>query len=155
MIAFRVASQYSNDRGRYEDQIERYRSRLSGPLLDRIDLHVDVPSVPVEALLKRVQGDDEQRIHADIAAAVALQMARAGKLNRELDVREVERFCVPDRAGNAFLGTAAQRLGLSARALHRVLRVARTIADLADDVTVGLTHVSEAIAYRTLDRQRE
>ena len=134
---------------------QRYRERLSGPLLDRIDLHVDVPSVPVDALLKRGAGDDEARIHADIATAVALQLARAGKLNRELDVREVECFCAPDNAGRLLLGTAAVRLGLSARALHRVLRVARTIADLANDPTVGLAHVSEAISYRKLDRQRE
>ena len=134
---------------------QRYRERLSGPLLDRIDLHVDVPSVPVNALLKRTAGDDESQIQANIEAAVAQQIARAGKLNRELDVREVERFCAPDEAANAFLANAAGRLGLSARGLHRVLRVARTIADLANDPTVGLTHISEAISYRKLDRQRE
>ena len=120
-----------------------------------MDLHVDVPSVPVNALLKRTAGDDESQIQANIEAAVAQQIARAGKLNRELDVREVERFCAPDEAANAFLANAAGRLGLSARGLHRVLRVARTIADLANDPTVGLTHISEAISYRKLDRQRE
>ena len=135
------------------NQAQRYRERISGPLLDRIDLHVDVPSVPVQSLLHRDRGMDEAQLHSDIAAAVTRQLQRASKLNRDLDVREVERYCTPDTAGGAFLTKAATRLGLSARALHRVLRVARTIADLSDHRDVGLAHETEAISYRRLDRQ--
>lgn len=137
------------------DQIQRYRNRLSGPLLDRIDLHVEVPRLPHRI----VAGDDSATpessavVRARVAAARARQIRRTGKPNQELGNREVERYCRPDKAGRQLLEQAVERLGLSARAYHRILRVARTIADLADSEHIDMVHLSEAIAYRRLDRE--
>ena len=136
------------------DQIARYRSRISGPLLDRIDLQIEVPSLPAEDLPTghHRAGESSAAVRARVAAAATRQRARQGKPNSELQPREVERFCVPDAQGEALLKAAFARLSLSARAYHRILKVARTIADLAAADTLAASHVAEAIGYRRLDR---
>lgn len=137
-----------------EDQIKRYRQRISGPLLDRIDLHIEVPNVPREVLHKKSIGDSETstQVQKRIQDAYNLQLNRAGKPNHKLNNREVETFCKLDTAGMTLLERAIQQLGLSARAMHRILKVARTIADLTESTRIEPTHLAEAINYRRLDR---
>ena len=138
-------------------QIQRYRSRLSGPLLDRIDLHVEVPAVPYRDL-KQEQGSISSAVmQGRINAARAVQRERYAGLhfssNSELSGKWLERFCPLTAHEHDFLEGAVQRLGMSARAFVRVLRISRTIADLAGDDTLTVTHLAEAINYRGLDRQ--
>jgi magnesium chelatase family protein len=135
------------------DQIARYRSRISGPLLDRIDLQIEVPSLPTHVL----PGDSppaeaSAAVRARVAAAAARQRARQGKANADLQPKEVERFCIPDAQGESLLRAAFARLSLSARAYHRILKVARTIADLGGAEALAAAHLAEAIGYRRLDR---
>ncbi|HUN70183.1 MAG TPA: YifB family Mg chelatase-like AAA ATPase [Burkholderiales bacterium] len=136
------------------DQIARYRGRLSGPLLDRIDLQIHVPRVEVSALTSpsAAPAESSATVRARVAAARARQQQRAGKPNARLSPREIERDCTLDEASRALLEQATQKLSLSARSYHRVLRVARTIADLAGEAAPSLAHVAEAIRYRQLDR---
>jgi magnesium chelatase family protein len=136
------------------DRIARYRGRISGPLLDRIDLQIEVPSLSADALPARraVVAETTSAVRARVAAAAELQRARQGKVNGELQPKEVERYCLPDPAGEALLKAAFARLSLSARAYHRILKVARTIADLAGADALEANHVAEAIGYRRLDR---
>ncbi len=137
------------------EQVLRYRGRVSGPLLDRIDLHVEVPKVPHRVLAesdKQTHGPTSAELRAKVQAARARQHGRAGKLNHLLTPPEVERWCTPEPAGAALLEQAVERLGLSARAYHRILKVARTIADLAEVEQISAAHVGEAIGYRRLDR---
>ena len=135
------------------DQVARYRSRISGPLLDRIDLQIEVPSLPAEDLPRRGRGTGEPSavVRERVVAAAMRQHARQGKPNGELQPKEVERLCVPDAQGEALLKAAFARLSLSARAYHRILKVARTIADLAGADRLAARHVAEAIGYRRLD----
>ena len=116
------------------DQIARYRGRISGPLLDRIDLQIEVPSLPVDALPRRPgqAAEPSAAVRARVAAAAALQRVRQGKPNAQLQPKEIERLCRPDAQGEALLKNAFARLSLSARAYHRILKVARNIADLAE-----------------------
>jgi magnesium chelatase family protein len=142
------------------DRIARYRARVSGPLLDRIDLGIEVPAVTPEELA--VRGDVAQRpdlpsvthaaVRAQATRARARQTERQGKINARLGPREIEAHCTPDTAGAALLAQAMARLSLSARAYHRILKVARSIADLADVRTIGAAHVAEAVGYRRFDR---
>ncbi|WP_273452240.1 YifB family Mg chelatase-like AAA ATPase [Nevskia ramosa] len=136
------------------DQVARYRGRLSGPLLDRIDLHVFVPRLEATALTSAtpVTAESSATVRLRVQAARALQLARAGKINAALGVRELDRDAAPDEAGRALLQTAMTRLGLSARAFHRVLKVARTIADLAGVAEVGTAQIAEALRYRPVDQ---
>ncbi|MDR0717193.1 MAG: YifB family Mg chelatase-like AAA ATPase [Azoarcus sp.] len=129
-------------------QIERYRARLSGPLLDRLDLIIEVPAVPFADLSARRTGESSAEVRARVTCARARQMSRQGTPNARLDAGRVETFCMPDAAGAALLEKAMQRLNLSARAYHRVLRVARTLADLSGDEHPGAVHMAEAIQYR-------
>jgi magnesium chelatase family protein len=136
------------------DQIARYRGRISGPLLDRIDLQIEVPSLPAAALPARAAHGTETSaaVRVRVCAAAARQRARQGKPNAQLQPREIERICKPDAGGEALLKSAFARLSLSARAYHRILKVARTIADLAAVEALSAGHVAEAIGYRRLDR---
>jgi magnesium chelatase family protein len=133
------------------DAIARYRARISGPLLDRIDLKLDVPRVnPAE--LRDAEGDASSSVvRARVIAARAHQVQRAGKPNAWLGNREVERDCALDTSGRKLLDRAVERLALSARAYHRTLRVARTIADLAQLPRIDASHLSEAIQYRRFE----
>ncbi|ROR34414.1 magnesium chelatase family protein [Inmirania thermothiophila] len=136
-----------------EEQVRRYRARISGPLLDRIDLHVEVPRLPREELLAGRPGEDSAAVRARVAAARGRQLARQGRANAALDAAGVERHCRAAPQAAALLAAAIERLRLSARAYHRILRVARTIADLAGAETIAPEHVAEAVGYRRLDRR--
>ncbi|HET6726111.1 MAG TPA: YifB family Mg chelatase-like AAA ATPase, partial [Gammaproteobacteria bacterium] len=137
------------------EQVQRYRGRVSGPLLDRIDLHCEVPRPPRAALRPGAAADGEPsvRVAVRVAESRARQLQRAGKANAALDNREVNRHCRLGDEAQQLLDQAMEKLSLSARAYHRVLKVARTIADLAGVADIETTHLAEAIGYRGLDRQ--
>ncbi len=133
------------------DAIARYRTRISGPLADRIDLKVEAP-VPREVeLTATADGDTSEQIRTRVVAARERQLARQGKANAQLGTREIELYCAVDREAGALVKQAIARLALSARAYHRVLRVARSIADLAASEAIGAAQVAEAIQYRRMD----
>jgi magnesium chelatase family protein len=131
--------------------IARYRARVSGPLADRIDIKVEAPAPREADLIGAAPGESSAAVRARVVAARERQLARQGKSNASLDPRETERRCAPDEAGTELLRQAIVRLALSARAVHRVLRVARSIADLAGATGVSASHLAEAIQYRRLD----
>lgn len=133
------------------DQVARYRARISGPLLDRIDLQVVVPSVPTESLRAAPDGEASIAVRARVIAASERQHARQGRTNADLSTSEVDNVCVLDANGEALLRQATTRLGLSARAQHRIMRVARTIADLAGAEAISAGHLAESIGYRRMD----
>ena len=136
-----------------DEMIRRYRHRLSGPLLDRIDLHVEVPRLPPTALRPEAPGGEASgRVRERVVAARALQLARAGAANAHLDQGQTQAHCRLAPRDTALLERAVDSLQLSARSLHRILRVARTIADLADSAGIETPHLTEAIGYRRLDR---
>ncbi len=135
------------------DQVSRYRGKISGPLLDRIDIQIEVPAVPQEDLLKQSDGESSADIQVRVEAARQRQLARQSKPNALLSVTEIDTWCKPDVEGEALLRQAITRLNLSARAYHRVLKVARTIADLADSENIHTKHIAEAVQYRRMDRQ--
>ncbi|MDY6978701.1 MAG: YifB family Mg chelatase-like AAA ATPase [Pseudomonadota bacterium] len=136
------------------DQVARYRAKLSGPLLDRIDMHVEVPSVSLEVLHQDnfYQEEPSAQVRERVETARARQQARNGLANARLDNTRLEQVCQLEAEPARLLQTAITRLGLSARAYHRVLKLARTIADLAGVEQITAAHISEAIAYRKLDR---
>jgi magnesium chelatase family protein len=134
------------------DQVARYRNRISGPLLDRIDIQIEVPAVPEGDLTGRPAGEPGAVIRTRVEAARSRALARQDKPNARLSPTEVDLHCFLDAQGEALLRQAMQRLDLSARAYHRILKVARTIADLAGQARVASAHVAEAIQYRRLDR---
>ena len=134
------------------DQIARYRGKLSGPFLDRIDLLIEVPALPGEALHGKADGESSATVRQRVIAAQAIQLARQGKSNAALSPTEIDNFCTPDAAGSNLLKQAMSRLDLSARAWHRILKVARSIADLAESPEVRSPHVAEAIQYRRFAR---
>lgn len=137
------------------DQVQRYRARVSGPLLDRLDLQLEVPRVPLAELnAMRAVGEDSATVAARVAAARQRQLARAGRINAQLSAGEVERDCALATADRLLLERAVDALGLSARAYHRLLRVARTIADLDTAPRIEAAHLTEAIQYRRLERRR-
>ena len=133
------------------ERIARYRGRVSGPLADRIDIKLEVPAPREGDLLAPAAGEATGLIKARVEKARELQIARQGKANALLGTREIDRLCATDREGDQLLRHALARLLLSARAYHRVLRVARSIADLCGKSTISAEHVAEAIQYRRLD----
>ena len=130
------------------DQISRYQGKLSGPLMDRIDLHVEVPALPSGDLLQAPDGESTQSIRARCSQAFARAQARQGKNNQALAGREIDQFAHLESAASKFLQSAARQLGWSARGTHRTLKIARTIADLAGSDITALSHVAEAMQYR-------
>lgn len=139
-------------------QVQRYRSRISGPLLDRIDLHLEVPALRPAELADRPTGEPTAAIRARVIAARERQLHRFRNrpgtfANSQMDMRDLRDFCRVDAPTERLLRSAATRLGLSARAYHRILKLARTIADLEGTAAIATAHVAEAIQYRSLDRR--
>ena len=134
------------------DRIARYRGRISGPFLDRIDLHVEVPALRERELVEAPRGEASAAVRSRVDAARARQFDRQGVPNALLEGGEIERHCMPSSAARKLLREAASRLSLSARGYHRVLKVARSIADLAGRDVPGAQDVAEAIAYRNARR---
>jgi magnesium chelatase family protein len=133
------------------DQIARYKAKISGPLLDRIDMTIQVAALKEEELTGTSVSESSLTIRTRVNRARDLQMMRQGKTNAALGTQEVETFCQPDDAGLILLKTAITKLNLSARAYHRILKLARTIADVADSPGVRSSHIAEAIQYRRSD----
>jgi magnesium chelatase family protein len=138
--------------------VERYLARVSGPLLDRIDIHLDVPAVKYRALADPGDGEPSQAVRERVDRGRAIQRDRFAKrpgiyANAHMAPRDIRVFCRVTDGADALLRTAITRLGLSARAYHRILKIARTIADLDGTVELAPKHVSEAIQYRSLDRR--
>lgn len=135
------------------DQIARYRRKISGPLLDRIDIQVEVPAIPQQDLMRRATpGETSSHVRQRTEAARQKQLKRQGTANGYLTVKDIEKFCQPDSDGENLLKQAIHRLNFSARAYHRVLKVARTIADLSNARKINRQHVAEAIQYRKMDK---
>jgi len=130
------------------EQISRYQGKLSGPLLDRIDLHIEVPALASSELLNTAAGEATSSIRARCTQARDLAVKRQGKPNQALQGTEIDIHASLGDAATRFMNTAAQRLGWSARSTHRALKVARTIADLAGEKVVEVAHVAEAVQYR-------
>ena len=133
------------------DQVLRYRHKISGPLLDRIDLHIEVPAVAEHELTGKISGEASPVVRARVSEARARQQDRQGKPNAALDTGELELHGEPDHSGQQLLKQAISRLGLSARAYHRILKVARSIADLAGEPTIVSKNVAEAVQYRRME----
>jgi magnesium chelatase family protein len=134
------------------DQVARYRNKISGPLLDRIDIQIEVPALPHLELVKAAKGETSDVIRARVNIAFQKQLDRQGKPNTKLLPNEIELHCKPNAAGEDLLKNAIQRMGLSARAYHRVLKLGRTIADLAGSTDIATAHIAEAIQYRKMDK---
>ena len=139
-------------------EVQRYRARISGPLLDRIDLHVTVPPVRYRDLTPQREGESSAALRERVQKARSLQQARFAKAlgthcNAQMTPRQIRRFCEVDAEGASLLQNVVDRVGMSARAYDRILKVARTIADLEGNDAIRSAHVSEAISYRTLDRK--
>ena len=126
----------------------RYRDRISGPLLDRIDMQIEVKAMSPDAMSARADGENTAGIAARVARAHVMQLERQGKPNGGLNTHEIERHCVLDPLGERTLRSAMSLMNWSARAYHRVLKVARTIADLAQAPAIGGAHMAEAVQYR-------
>ncbi len=138
-------------------QIQKYISKISGPLLDRVDLHIEVPAVKYKDLVSKPTGETSVQIRDRVIHAREIQMRRFighdGLLcNADMQSRDVQRYCKLDSSGEELLKMAITKLGLSARAYDRILKVARTVADLSTAPSIRPEHVSEAIQYRSLDR---
>jgi len=137
------------------DQIQRYRNKISGPLLDRIDIHIEVPHVPrqIMQLADNEPAHDSKTVRGRVEDARVLQMLRSKKCNAQLTNRELEQVCRLTTRDMTLLDQAIDRFGLSSRAYHRILKVARTIADLEQRNSIQTHHLTEAINYRKLDRE--
>ena len=137
-------------------QIDRYRSRISGPLLDRIDIHVEVPAVPYKELTGGKPGEPSAVIRDRVSRARSIQTQRFGRTkihcNAQMGSRHIRKYGVLDKDSAGLLETAVSRLGLSARAYSRILKISRTVADLDGSEAIRIDHLSEAIQYRSLDR---
>ena len=137
-------------------QIHRYRSKISGPLLDRIDIHVEVPAVPYKDLMTESYAEPSEDIRRRVSGAREIQSQRFARAkifsNAKMSSRHIKTHCKIDDTSRRLLESAIDKLGLSARAFNRVLKIARTIADLAGNPDLQVDHISEAIQYRNLDR---
>ncbi len=139
-------------------EMQRYLSKISGPLLDRIDIHIEVTSVPFEKLSEERKGESSKEIRKRVTAARELQSKRFIETenvhyNAQMSVKQIRKFCKLSAESLSLLKTAMEKLNLSARAYDRILKVARTIADLANETEISPTHIAEAIQYRSLDRE--
>jgi magnesium chelatase family protein len=130
------------------EAVQRYQDRVSGPLLDRIDIQIEVPAMPPEKMAAQADGEPSEAIAARVAHAYRIQIARQGKPNQRLTTREVDRYCQLDTAGDRILRSAMSHMHWSARGYHRVLKLARTIADLAGSPRIASDNVAEAVQYR-------
>lgn len=139
-------------------QIHRYRSKISGPLLDRIDIHVEVPAVPYKDLLKQTSAESSEQIRSRVTSARKRQQKRFARskifCNAQMNNRQIKAYCRIDDASDRLLETAIDKIGLSARAYNRIIKIARTIADLVPADRITSDHISEAIQYRSLDRKK-
>ncbi len=137
-------------------QIQRYRSKISGPLMDRIDIHIEVPAVKYRDLASRDPGESSSEIKARVNRARKVQLDRFNGMklycNAQMTNRHIKKYCPIDETSQKLLETAIDKFGLSARAYTRILKVARTIADLEGQDHIHPQHLSEAIQYRSLDR---
>ena len=137
-------------------QIQRYRAKVSGPLLDRLDLHIEVPAVPFRELATEDRGEASEGIRSRVIAARNIQTQRYQESrthsNAQLRPGQLRKYCRLDGPGRALIEQAVTRLGLSARAYMRIIKVARTIADLNGGGGISSAHVAEAVQYRSLDR---
>jgi len=137
--------------------VRKYQQRISGPLLDRIDLHVDVPRLSEDELVHIPRCEPSSMIRERVQKARRRQQERFAErrlhCNAQMGPREIREYCRVDDAARTMLRTAIQQLSLSARAYDRILKVARTIADLHESETIAVSHVAESIQYRTLDRK--
>ncbi len=133
------------------DNVARYKAKISGPLLDRIDMHIEVPALKQDEMTSATNAENSDAIRARVEKARELQLKRQGKANFALGSLEIDEFCQPDDAGLTLLKTAISRLNLSARAYHRILKVARTIADVAGEPAIKPNHIAEAVQYRRGD----
>ena len=138
-------------------EIQRYRSKISGPLMDRIDIHIDVPAVPFKDLTGFQPAQSSHEIFQRVMRAREIQEERFKKTkihcNAMMNSRQIRRFCEIDERSNTLLEAAMEKFGFSARALSRILKISRTIADLAGSEDIEQAHVAEAIQYRSLDRK--
>lgn len=138
-------------------QIQHYLNKISGPLMDRIDLQIEITPVPFKDISKTAQGEPSSEIRKRVIAARNIQTERFKDIkgvycNAQMSERMIHKYAEPDAAGIELLRTAMERLSLSARAYNRILKVARTIADLAGSDSINNEHLAEAISYRNLDR---
>jgi magnesium chelatase family protein len=139
-------------------EMQRYMGKLSGPLLDRIDLHIEVQPVPFEKLSEKRTGESSKLIRERVASARSVQTKRYDSrkdihYNAQMNVKQIREFCVLDEASQQLIKQAMKNLNLSARAYDRILKVARTIADLEAMDSIAPQHIAEAIQYRSLDRE--
>jgi magnesium chelatase family protein len=141
-----------------EIQVQRYMAKVSGPLLDRIDLHIEVPHVPYDELSSERTGPSSEGVREKVIAARKIQQTRfAGSSthsNAAMNEKQLQEYCKSDKEGGALLKNAVDALGFSARSYGRILKVARTIADLEAEQTITSAHIGEAIQYRNLDRYK-
>ena len=147
-----TASGYANDDGRARD---KYLAKLSGPLIDRIDIHVEVPTVPYRELTGKTRGTDSATMRGSVEGAREIQKKRfgEGKMNGTMDSRDLKKHCDLSESCLLLMKQAMDELGLSARAYDKVRRVARTIADLEGTEVISENHLAEAVQYRLLDRK--
>lgn len=135
------------------DQVQRYRSRISGPLLDRIDMHIEVPPVSLKEIQSTtIEEETSATVRERVVTAYQHQLQRNNHVNALMNTQDIKRFCQLDKSASQLLEQAVTRLGLSARSHNRILKVARTIADLNNEENISKLHIGEAIGYRRLDR---
>lgn len=138
-------------------QIQKYRAKISGPILDRIDLHIEVPTLSYETLTSEAPGETSEEIRKRVIKCRAIQAERYSdadcKVNALMRARDIKAYARPDAEGRKLIEMAMKELHLSARAYFKILKISRTIADLAEEETISSEHIAEAIQYRSLDRQ--